>query len=152
MAAGVTVERDKLGELRAFFEERAAADVFRLQSDECLQIDAALAADGATLQLLDMLEKAGPFGSGHVAPVFVLPRHRLVDARLAGTNHLRCDLRSDAGGRIQAMAFRSVDTPLGDFLVKNKGATIHVAGSLSGNHWNGSRTVQFRITDAAMAV
>jgi len=31
------------------------------------------------------------------------------------------------------------------------GKTIHVAGSLSGNYWNGNRTVQFRIIDAAKA-
>ena len=49
---------------------------------ECCDIDAALAAEGATLALLEALEKAGPFGAGHVAPVFVLPRHRLEDARL----------------------------------------------------------------------
>jgi single-stranded-DNA-specific exonuclease len=28
---------------------------------------------------------------------------------------------------------------------------VHVAGSLSGNYWNGNRTVQFRIVDAARA-
>ena len=151
MAAGITVERAKLGELRAFFEERAAADVFRLQGEESLAIDGALAAEGATLGLLDALEKAGPFGAGHAAPVFVLPRHRLADARPVGTNHIRIDLQSESGGRIQAIAFRAVDTALGEFLFKNRGKTIHVAGSLSGNHWNGNRTVQFRITDAARA-
>jgi single-stranded-DNA-specific exonuclease len=152
MAAGITVEREKLGALRAFFEERAAADVFRLQDEEVLHIDAALAADGATLVLLDMLEKAGPFGAGHVAPVFVLPRHKLADAKPVGVNHIRADLRSESGGRIQAMAFRAVDTALGEFLFGNRGATIHVAGTLSGNHWNGNRAVQFRITDAALAL
>ncbi|MDQ2704150.1 MAG: single-stranded-DNA-specific exonuclease RecJ [Pseudomonadota bacterium] len=151
MAAGITVERDKLGALRAFFEERAAADVFRLQNEEVLDIDAALAAEGATLDLLETLEKAGPFGAGHVAPVFVLPRHRLDDARLVGTNHVRADLRSDGGGRIQAIAFRAAETALGDFLFGNRGQTIHVAGSLSGNYWNGSRRVDFRVIDAALA-
>ncbi|TPN16366.1 single-stranded-DNA-specific exonuclease RecJ [Mesorhizobium sp. B2-1-3] len=151
MAAGITVERTRLGELRAFFEERAAADVFRLQDEESLTIDGALAAEGATLALLDALEKAGPFGAGHVAPVFALPRHRLADARLVGTNHIRADLQSGSGGRIQAIAFRAVDTVLGDFLFKNRGKTIHVAGSLSGNYWNGNRSVQFRIVDAARA-
>jgi single-stranded-DNA-specific exonuclease len=139
------------GALRSFFEERAAADVFRLQDEATLQIDAALAAEGATLALLDTLEKAGPFGAGHVAPVFVLPRHALVDARPVGVNHIRVDLRSESGGRIQAMAFRAVDTPLGEFLFKNRGATVHVAGTLSGNYWNGSRRVQFRVTDVALA-
>lgn len=151
MAAGITLERAKLGALRAFFENRAAADVFRLQDEESLSIDAALAAEGATLDLLDALERAGPFGTGHVAPLFALPRHRLVDVRAVGANHLRVDLGSESGGRIQGMAFRSVDTPLGDFLARNRGATLHVAGSLSANHWNGSRRVQFRIVDAAPA-
>ncbi|CDX24513.1 Single-stranded-DNA-specific exonuclease RecJ [Mesorhizobium plurifarium] len=151
MAAGITVERAKLGELRAFFEERAAADVFRLQNEESLAIDGALAAEGATIALLDALEKAGPFGAGHIAPVFVLPRHRLADARAIGTNHIRVDLQSQSGGNIQAIAFRAVDTALGEFLFKNRGRTVHVAGSLSGNYWNGNRTVQFRISDAALA-
>ncbi|KRB14280.1 single-stranded-DNA-specific exonuclease RecJ [Mesorhizobium sp. Root695] len=151
MAAGITVERAKLGELRAFFEERAAADVFRLQAEESLAIDGALAAEGATLSLLDALEKAGPFGAGHAAPVFALPRHRLADARPVGTNHIRVELQSESGGRIQAIAFRAVDTALGEFLFKNRGKTIHVAGSLSGNYWSGNRTVQFRIVDAARA-
>ncbi|MGX9147911.1 single-stranded-DNA-specific exonuclease RecJ [Mesorhizobium sp. 128a] len=151
MAAGITVERAKLGELRAFFEERAATEVFRLQDEESLAIDGALAAEGATLALLDAQEKAGPFGAGHVAPVFALPRHRLADVRAVGTNHIRADLQSESGGRIQAIAFRSVDTALGEFLFKNRGKTVHVAGSLSGNYWNGNRTVQFRIIDAARA-
>jgi len=151
MAAGITVEREKLGGLRAFFEERAAEEVSRLRDDETLPIDAALSAEGATLALLDELEKAGPFGSGHVAPVFVLPRHRVRDARLVGTAHIRVDLQSDAGGRIQAIAFRCVDTPLGDFLFKSRGMHIHVAGQIQANHWNGGTTVQFRVMDAAPA-
>lgn len=151
MAAGITVERAKLGALRAFFEERAAAEIFRLQEQESLLVDAALAAEGATLDLLDVLEKAGPFGTGHAAPLFALPRHRLLDVRLAGTNHLRADLASESGGRIQAMAFRSMDTPLGDFLLRSRGSMVHVAGSLSANYWNGSRRMQFRVVDAAEA-
>lgn len=151
MAAGITVERDKLGALRAFFEEKAAADVFRLQDQESLMIDGALSAEGVTLQLLDSLEKAGPYGTGHVAPIFALPRHKLVDARQVGTNHIRADLQSGSGGRIQAIAFRAVDTALGDFLFKSRGAAVHVAGSLSSNYWNGNRRAQFRIIDAASA-
>jgi single-stranded-DNA-specific exonuclease len=147
----ITVERAKLGALRAFFEARAASEVFRLRDEESLKIDAALSADGATQDLLDALERAGPYGAGHPAPVLVLPRHRLADARLIGTNHIRADLKSHGGGKIQAIAFRADGTDLGQFLIKNRGATVHVAGALSGNYWNGSRSVQFRIIDAALA-
>jgi len=151
MAAGITVEREKLGELRAFFESRAAESVFRLRNEESLRIDGALTADGATQDLFDLLERAGPYGSGHPSPVFALPRHRVLDARIVGTGHVRTELRSEAGGRITAMSFRSAETELGQFLVRSIGRTIHVAGSLSANYWNGARSVQFRISDAAKA-
>jgi single-stranded-DNA-specific exonuclease len=52
---------------------------------------------------------------------------------------------------VQSIAFRAVDTPLGDFLIKSRGSHIHVAGSLAANYWNGNKTVQFRLIDAAMA-
>ncbi|MET0941543.1 MAG: single-stranded-DNA-specific exonuclease RecJ [Mesorhizobium sp.] len=151
MAAGITVARENLGALRAFFEERAAADVFRLRNEESLKIDAALAAEGATLEMLDALESAGPYGQGHPPPVLALPRHRLIEVRPVGAGHLRADLRSDAGGRVQAIAFRAAEAPLGDFLFKMRGDNVHVAGALSGNYWNGARSVQFRIMDAALA-
>ena len=151
MAAGITVQRAKLGELRAFFEERAVTEVTRLRDEESLLIDAALSAEGATQALLDALEQAGPFGSGYPAPMFVLPRHQLRDVRPVGSTHLRLDLRSDAGGSIQAMAFRAAGSDLGEFLGKNRGNRIHVAGQVQANYWNGSRSVQFRVVDAAVS-
>jgi single-stranded-DNA-specific exonuclease len=151
MAAGITVERAKLGALRAFFEEKAAPEVFRLRDAEVLKVDAALMAEGANLPLLDVLERAGPFGSGHAQPLFVLPRHEILRVRPVGTGHLRVELKSGGGGRIQAMAFRCAETELGNFLLKHQGRMAHVAGSISANYWNGSKSVQFRLTDAALA-
>lgn len=149
MAAGITVQRERLGDLRAFFEARAGSAVGRLRDEEALLIDAALAADGATEQLYDTLEDAGPYGNGHPAPVFALPRHRLLSARLVGNGHVRTELASLTGARIPAIAFRSAESGLGAFLFANIGRSIHVAGTLSANHWNGNRTIQMRIADAA---
>ena len=151
MAAGITVRRERLGELRAYFEEHAATDVGRLRDEETLAIDGALSAEGATQSLLDALEQAGPFGAGYPAPVFVLPRHQVRDVRPVGSSHLRVDLRSDAGGTIQAMAFRAASSDLGEFLARGRGNRVHVAGQVQANYWNGARSVQFRITDAAPA-
>jgi single-stranded-DNA-specific exonuclease len=85
-AAGITVERARLGELRAFFDERASEAVAKLRAGEALAIDAALSADGATLELCETLERAGPFGAGHPQPVLALPRHQIVDAATVGAN------------------------------------------------------------------
>ncbi|NRQ14593.1 single-stranded-DNA-specific exonuclease RecJ [Ensifer sesbaniae] len=152
MAAGLTVERAKLGKLRQFFEERAEAAVRDLVAIQTLKLDGALAASGATLELIDLLEQAGPYGSAHPQPVFAFPQHRLRDSRQVGANHIKVTLEGQDGSRLDGIAFRATETPLGDFLLASRGASIHVAGSVSADLWQGQRRVQLRVTDAAKAL
>ncbi|MBT9370320.1 single-stranded-DNA-specific exonuclease RecJ [Rhizobium sp. CSW-27] len=152
MAAGLTVERSKLGLLRAHFEAVAQKTVPDLVANHMLKIDGALAASGATLALIDQMEQAGPYGSGHSQPVFALPAHRITDSRLIGTAHVKVVLQGMDGSRLDAIAFRAADTPLGQLLLSSRGAALHLAGSLGADHWQGSRRIQLRILDAARAV
>ncbi|KAA0689832.1 single-stranded-DNA-specific exonuclease RecJ [Neorhizobium sp. P12A] len=151
MAAGLTVERANLGKLRAFFTEKAEKQVSGLVANETLKIDGALGASGATVELVDQLETAGPYGSGHPQPIFAIPAHRLRDSRLVGQSHIKITLEAQDGGRLEGIAFRSAETPLGDLLLNSRGAQLHVAGTLGADHWQGSRRVQLRVTDAAKA-
>ncbi|WJR69591.1 single-stranded-DNA-specific exonuclease RecJ [Neorhizobium sp. CSC1952] len=151
MAAGLTVERANLGRLRAFFEETAGETVPDLVANHVLKIDGALSASGATLELFDQLEQAGPYGSGHAQPVFAIPAHRLKDARLVGTAHIKVTLEAADGSRLDGIAFRAAETPLGNMLLNSRGAQIHAAGCLSADHWQGSRRIQLRLLDAAKA-
>ncbi|MDX0162559.1 single-stranded-DNA-specific exonuclease RecJ [Sinorhizobium meliloti] len=151
MAAGLTVERGKLGQLRQFFEERAETAIRDLVAVQTLKVDGALAAAGATLDLVDLLDQAGPYGSGHPQPLFAFPQHRLRDSRQVGANHVKVTLEGQDGSRMEGIAFRAAETPLGDFLLGNRGATVHVAGSVSADLWQGTRNVQLRVTDAAKA-
>ncbi|OCP01078.1 MULTISPECIES: single-stranded-DNA-specific exonuclease RecJ [unclassified Ensifer] len=152
MAAGLTVERTNLGKLRQFFEERAEAAVRELVAIQTLKVDGALAASGATLELIDLLEQAGPYGSAHPQPVFAFPQHRLRDSRQVGANHVKVTLEGQDGSRLDGIAFRATETPLGDFLLSSRGTSIHVAGSVSADLWQGQRRVQLRVTDAAKAI
>lgn len=151
MAAGLTVERSNLGKLRAFFTEKAEKQVAGLVANETLKIDGAIGASGATVELIDRLETAGPYGSGHPQPIFALPSHRLRDSRLVGQSHIKITLEAQDGGRVDGIAFRAAETPLGELLMSSRGAQIHVAGTLGADHWQGSRRVQLRVTDAAKA-
>ncbi|HEX8048175.1 single-stranded-DNA-specific exonuclease RecJ [Rhizobium sp.] len=151
MAAGLTVERGNLGRLRAFFTEKAERQVPGLVANETLKIDGALGASGATVDLIDQLETAGPYGSGHPQPIFALPSHRLRDSRLVGQSHIKITLESQDGGRLDGIAFRAAETPLGELLMSSRGSQIHVAGTLGADHWQGNRRVQLRVTDAAKA-
>lgn len=151
MAAGLTVERGNLGKLRAFFTEKAERQVPGLVANETLKIDGALGASGATVDLIDQLETTGPYGSGHPQPIFALPSHRLRDSRLVGQSHIKITLEAQDGGRLDGIAFRAAETPLGELLMSSRGSQVHVAGTLGADHWQGNRRVQLRVTDAAKA-
>ncbi|MBB3658565.1 single-stranded-DNA-specific exonuclease [Rhizobium sp. BK650] len=151
MAAGLTVERSKLGLLRAFFTEKAQKTVAALVANETLKIDGAIAASGATIELIDRLETAGPYGSGHPQPVFAVPAHRVRDSRLVGERHVKVTLEAMDGSRLDGIAFRAAETPLGNLLLNSRGATLHVAGSLGAEHYQGSRRIQLRINDGVPA-
>ena len=151
MAAGLSVDKSQLGALRAFFEECATEKVDSLRANQSLKIDGALSAGGATLDLMDQLERAGPYGAGHPQPVLVLPEHQLTDARVVGTDHVKLRLADATGKQVDAIAFRSAETPLGAALLDGRGQRFHFAGMLSVNHWQGSRRVQVRVIDAARA-
>ena len=47
------------------------------------------------------------------------------------------------------MAFRSLNTKLGDELKKNKGENISIFGKIKINEWNGRKTPQLHIIDIA---
>ena len=148
MAAGLTVERANLGKLRAYFEEVAAEGVPALVANHVLKIDGALSASGATIALFDQLELAGPYGSGHAQPVFAIPAHRLRDVRLVGTAHVKITLESLDGTRLDGIAFRAAETPLGQMLLNSRGKQIHAAGCLTADQWQGNRRIQLRLLDA----
>jgi single-stranded-DNA-specific exonuclease len=152
MAAGLTVAREKLGDLRAWLEaalEKPVADARR--HDEGLVIDAALAAAGATAELWRAVEQAGPFGSGNPEPVFALPRHRIEGVTQVGADHLRFRAVAGDGRALDGIAFRVAGKPLGQGLKALQGSYAHLAGALTLDNYGGRERVRFRLIDAAPA-
>ena len=149
MAAGLTVEREKLGALRAFLDEHLSQSVQKVQGVQTLKIDGALTAGSATLKLIEMLEHAGPYGAGHPSPIFAFPAHRVQFAKIVGKDHVSVTLASGDGAKLRAIAFRAADTPVGKSLLNMRGHPIHVAGTLGVNIWQGTKNVQLRIMDVA---
>ena len=151
MAAGLTVARAKLGELRAFLEENLCAAIEQARAADHLAIDGALTAGAANAELWSLIERAGPFGAGNPEPVFALPAHTVAYADPAGEAHVRLRLRAGDGKMIQAIAFRALNQPLGNALIAARGRPLHVAGSLSLNQWQGEERIELRVLDAAAA-
>jgi len=151
MAAGVTVRKGALAPLRAFLEETLAADVEAARRANGLLIDGAVSAAAANTDLVAMIERAGPFGSGNPEPTIVLPAHTVAYAEEVGQSHMRVRLKSADGAGVNAIAFRAAGQKLGGALQANRGRQVHAAGSFALDRWQGEERVQFKITDIAPA-
>ena len=151
MAAGLTLRKAALAPLRAFLEAALGPDVAVARRANGLMIDGAVSAAGADLNLVALIERAGPFGAGNPEPVIALPAHTIAFAEEVGQAHVRVRLKSADGAGVNAIAFRAGGQKLGAALLQNRGRQVHAAGSLALDRWNGEERVQFRLTDIAPA-
>jgi single-stranded-DNA-specific exonuclease len=151
MAAGVTLRKGALAQLRAFLEAALSADVATARRLSGLMIDGAVSAAGVNLDLVAMIERAGPFGSGNPEPVIALPAHTVTYAEEVGQAHMRVRFKSADGASVNAIAFRAAGQKLGTALLDSRGRQVHAAGSFAIDRWQGEERVQFRLTDIAPA-
>lgn len=151
MAAGLTVARDSLAALERFLDERIAPQLGAAPPVRELGIDAALTPAAATQDLIEMIERVGPFGAGNAAPRFAFAGVRVSYAQPVGEGHVRCTLVGAERGRVDAIAFRAGQTALGPALLDPARPVLHVAGALRIDRFGGRETVRFQIDDAATA-
>ncbi len=149
MAAGITVKREKLEALNAFFTERLCDTSTKARDQSGLDIDGALTPAAVNDALLTLIERVGPYGQGNPNPRFAFPAHRVKFAKIVGAAHIRCVLEAGDGSRLDAVAFRAAGQPLGDLLMAPGGLPLHIAGTLKRDTWGGRQKIELTIEDAA---
>jgi single-stranded-DNA-specific exonuclease len=73
----------------------------------------------------------------------------VIYADQAGTDHVRCTLVASDGTKLKAIAFRALNTELGELLLSERNHPIHIAGRLVADEWGAKRVPSLQIEDAA---
>ncbi|WP_417519999.1 single-stranded-DNA-specific exonuclease RecJ [Minwuia sp.] len=151
MAAGLTVESGRIEALGDFLDHRLAESVGAAGRSKSLTIDGAVSARGITADLVQDLERAGPYGAGNPEPRVAVTDCTLVKADIVGGQHVKLIASGKSGGRVEAISFRSAETQFGAALLgrARDRRPVHLAGHLRINHWGGRETVQLTVEDAA---
>jgi single-stranded-DNA-specific exonuclease len=100
-----------------------------------LRLDGVLMPAAATIELIEALDTAGPYGAGAPAPRFAFPDQPVRHLRRIGENHLRITF-GGGDGTLEAVE-------------AHRGARFHFAGRLEVNDWGGRQKPQLRLEDAA---
>ncbi|CUH78150.1 single-stranded-DNA-specific exonuclease RecJ [Tropicibacter naphthalenivorans] len=151
MAAGLTVAKDQLDaameRLSALLEKQGAGQ----GGPADLRVDGMLMPGAASVELVEQLERAGPYGQGAPGPRFAIADARIAFAKQVGSGHLKISCDDGLGKRLEGICFGAFDGPMGQALVNHGGARFHLAGRLDINEWGGRKTAQLRLEDAAPA-
>ncbi|MGR3717657.1 MAG: single-stranded-DNA-specific exonuclease RecJ [Thermohalobaculum sp.] len=151
MAAGLTVAQGALEEAMAALGLRLAAQGAGLAGPADLQLDGALAPGGATVDLVERLEAAGPFGQANPAPRLAFGSVQVQGVRMVGNGHCQLRLAAPGGPPLAAIAFRAADSGLASLFEAAAASRtpLHLAGRLEIDDWGGRRKPKLRVEDAS---
>ena len=152
MAAGFTIDMDKLDDFQAFMNGRAQ-EAFGNETPMIeREVAGALGAGAADLVLLDWLDRMGPYGAGFSEPFFVLKSVRISGLRVMGSDGAhRAMTIKDQSGTVRGVAFGVGGTALGEALDRAvSGVPVDVLGRVSRNVYQGRTSVRLTIEDIRM--
>ena len=151
MAAGLQVEPAHLEPAMKRLCALLEAQGQELHAPRERSIDGEIQPEAATVELIESLEAAGPFGSGAPHPRVVLPFQNIVFRRVVGDGHLQLTMLGASRSRLNAIAFRAMKGPLGSFLESRANGAVHLMGRLEIDTYRGRVSPKLHIEDAAPA-
>ena len=145
MAAGITIEPEKIDQFAVDFETYASQNLKRNDTAAKLHIDALVRLDELQKETVSELQWLGPFGQGNPEPMFATKGVRLIGPPRrvgAGRDHLQLAI-TDSTASVRCIGFR-----FGKFEKKLlESEFFNVAYQPQINTYNGSSNVEFVITD-----
>jgi len=145
MAAGITIETEKIEQFAADFEDYAKQNLNENDIEAKLHIDAAAPLETFRKETVTELQLLGPFGQGNPEPTFATKGVRLASPPRrvgAGREHLQLAI-TDNTAAIRCIGFRF--GKLEKKLLETE--FFNVAYKPQINTYNGSSNVEFILTD-----
>lgn len=152
-AAGFSLTADKEEQFCEFLEKAVMEQLHGEMPPAEVVVDAEIDASGANMRLVKNMKALEPFGQGNPEPTLVLRGATFRHASVMGSGaHLRGEVMTSRGERLQFVGFNLVGTPVGNFLLDdaNTNTTIRLLGKLKENEYKGRVSAQFFLEDAAV--
>ena len=147
MAGGFSLDSSRFEEFKEFCEKK----IFDKADESTLKkinlYDDIIDSSIINRDLYDLIKLASPYGQGNPEPQFIIKNAKIDYWSEVGTGHLRVKLSNANYGSIDAIAFGSKGTPVGDLIMNHSCGLFHIAGVIKKNDWQGNKAVQFHIRD-----
>ena len=147
MAAGFSLNNDTFDDFKEFCEEEVYLQSNNTTLNKINYYDDIIDSSNVNRNLYNLIEVASPYGQGNPEPQFIIKNAKIDYWSEVGNGHLKIKISNANYGNIDAIAFSSKGTPLGDIIMNHSGSLLHFAGVVKKNDWQGNKAVQFHIRD-----
>jgi single-stranded-DNA-specific exonuclease len=145
-AAGLSIKRANLSELRRRLNEHAASHLTEQDLVPTLKIDMELPPEAITLSLTEELQALEPFGAGNPRPLFLTRDLRiLAEPRIMKEKHLKLRVAGAQNRPLEAVWWSGVEELNGRTL--STGQRIELAYTVEPNTWKGETRLQLIVKD-----
>ena len=147
MAAGFLLNKDTFDNFKKFCEEEIYSQSNNTILNKINYYDDIIDSSNVNRDLYNLINVASPYGQGNPEPQFIIKNAKIDYWSVVGKGHLKVKISNSNYGNIDAIAFSSKGTPLGDIIMNHSGSLLHFAGVIKKNDWQGNKAVQFHIRD-----
>ena len=151
MACGLTIESARIDELRSFLASALREAWLAAEEARQYAVDAVVHPAAVTHEFCDALSAAAPYGAGNPEPRFALADLRRTYAQRVGADHVRFTFQAASGAKVNGIAFRCADEPMGQALLAGGEAVFHAAGKLKASDDRFGKRAELHLEDIALA-
>ena len=144
MAAGLTLKKDNLNDLKDFILKDFSKN--KLSRNNAFLYDAEISSKAFNQNFYTDIRKLEPFGTGNPNPTFLFNNLKVIKINILKNNHLSIILKSKVGFSIKSIFFNSTNNKVREYLLNYK-KTFSVLGQINENIWNNKKALQLTIQD-----
>jgi single-stranded-DNA-specific exonuclease len=147
MAAGFTLKKKNLKDLRDFILKDYLNS--GVSTNHTFLYDAEVSSLAFNEDFYYDIKKLEPYGTGNPLPTFLIRELKVIKATIITEKHISLIFKSKVGFSIKSIAFNSVNSELGEYLLNYKNS-LNVLGQINENIWNNKKTLQLTIRDVIL--
>jgi single-stranded-DNA-specific exonuclease len=150
MAAGFTVLEENVEKLIEFFNAEFTDDYSVIKENSASHYLSNIPTQAITVELVNYIEKLGPFGSGNPQPKFMIRNAKIIKPKILKDLHISCLVAGteiNLNNRyVKAIAFSAMESSIGEILLSDR-ANLSLIVTLDINTWQDNESVQLIIHD-----
>ncbi len=150
MAGGFSIKTSNIEKFKSFVNTKIKKINEDFKEAKKLYLDSVISPSAINLEFYNKVDTLAPFGSGNPEPRFIIEDLKSVNHKIIQEKHIKSILKGKDGSTIKCIAFNSLDSEIGAYLLNKNNKLFNIAGKLSLNEWKGQSNVEFIIDDISV--